>query len=84
MEDVIEGGPWLFQGQPIVLQKWEPGMVLRKLQHTQVPMWIKLRHFPVELWTDEGLVRWPVEWVNHFTRMQLREHARDWTSLVYA
>ncbi|KAL0298173.1 UNVERIFIED_CONTAM: hypothetical protein Sangu_3156900 [Sesamum angustifolium] len=24
MEEVIEGGPWLFQGQPIVLQKWEP------------------------------------------------------------
>ncbi|KAL2237643.1 UNVERIFIED_CONTAM: hypothetical protein Sindi_0956000 [Sesamum indicum] len=55
MEDVIEGGPWLFQVQPIVLQKWEPGMVLRKLQHTQVPVWIKLRHLPVELWTDEGL-----------------------------
>ncbi|KAL2251984.1 UNVERIFIED_CONTAM: hypothetical protein Sindi_2320700 [Sesamum indicum] len=55
MEDVIEGGPWLFQGQPIVLQKWEPGMVLRKLQHTQVPVWIKLRHLPVELWTDKGL-----------------------------
>ncbi|KAL0313711.1 UNVERIFIED_CONTAM: hypothetical protein Scaly_2908000 [Sesamum calycinum] len=29
MEEVIEGGPWLFQGQPIVLQRWEPGMVLR-------------------------------------------------------
>ncbi|KAL2253055.1 UNVERIFIED_CONTAM: hypothetical protein Sindi_0100200 [Sesamum indicum] len=55
MEDVIEGGPWLFQGQPIVLQKWEPGMVLRKLQHTQVPVWIKLRHLPVEFWTEEGL-----------------------------
>ncbi|KAL2230732.1 UNVERIFIED_CONTAM: hypothetical protein Sindi_1667600 [Sesamum indicum] len=55
MEDVIEGGPWLFQGQPIVLQKWEPGMVLRKLQHTQVPVWIKLRHLPVEFWIDEGL-----------------------------
>ncbi|KAL0285257.1 UNVERIFIED_CONTAM: hypothetical protein Sradi_7178500 [Sesamum radiatum] len=35
MEEVIEGGPWLFHGQAIVLQKWEPGMVLRKLQHTQ-------------------------------------------------
>ncbi|KAL0386496.1 UNVERIFIED_CONTAM: hypothetical protein Slati_4540000 [Sesamum latifolium] len=35
--------------------KWEPGMVLRKLQHTQVPVWIKLRHLPVELWTTEGL-----------------------------
>ncbi|KAL2246937.1 UNVERIFIED_CONTAM: hypothetical protein Sindi_2546000 [Sesamum indicum] len=55
MEDVIEGGPWLFQGQPIVLQKWEPGMALRKLKHTQVPVWIKLRHLPMELWTEEGL-----------------------------
>ncbi|KAL0381926.1 UNVERIFIED_CONTAM: hypothetical protein Slati_4562000 [Sesamum latifolium] len=28
MEEVIEGGPWLFRGQPIVLQKWEPGKPL--------------------------------------------------------
>ncbi|KAL0311244.1 UNVERIFIED_CONTAM: hypothetical protein Sangu_2419100 [Sesamum angustifolium] len=55
MEDVIEGGPWLYLGQPIVLQKWEPGMVLRKLKHTEVTVWIKLRHLPVELWTTEGL-----------------------------
>ncbi|KAL2240794.1 UNVERIFIED_CONTAM: hypothetical protein Sindi_0720600 [Sesamum indicum] len=46
MEEVIEGGPWLFQGQPIVLQKWEPRMV---------PVWIKLCHLPVEFWTEEGL-----------------------------
>ncbi|KAL0367297.1 UNVERIFIED_CONTAM: hypothetical protein Sradi_3619800 [Sesamum radiatum] len=55
MEEVIEGGPWLFQGQAIILQKWTPGIALRKLQHTQVPVWIRLRHLPVELWTDEGL-----------------------------
>ncbi|KAL2250077.1 UNVERIFIED_CONTAM: hypothetical protein Sindi_2481400 [Sesamum indicum] len=55
MEEVIEGGPWLFHGQPIVLQKLESGMVLRKLNHTQFPIWIKLRHLPVELWTEEGL-----------------------------
>ncbi|KAL2246371.1 UNVERIFIED_CONTAM: hypothetical protein Sindi_2905300, partial [Sesamum indicum] len=55
MEDIIEGGSWLFQGQSIVLQKWKPGMVLRKLRHTQVPIWIKLRHLPMELWTEEGL-----------------------------
>ncbi|KAL0313306.1 UNVERIFIED_CONTAM: hypothetical protein Sradi_5729900 [Sesamum radiatum] len=30
-------------------------MVLFKLQHTQVPVWIKLRHLPVELWATEGL-----------------------------
>ncbi|KAL0309057.1 UNVERIFIED_CONTAM: hypothetical protein Sradi_5848000 [Sesamum radiatum] len=55
MQDVIEGGPWLYLGQPIVLQKWEPGMVLRKLKYIEVPVWIKLRHLSVELWTTEGL-----------------------------
>ncbi|KAL0308092.1 UNVERIFIED_CONTAM: hypothetical protein Scaly_2961100 [Sesamum calycinum] len=55
MEDVIEGGPWLFQGQPIVLQPWEQGMSLRQQKHTQIPVWIRLRHLPMEYWTDEGL-----------------------------
>ncbi|KAK4384656.1 hypothetical protein Sango_3039100 [Sesamum angolense] len=55
MEDVIEGGPWLFQGQPIVLQFWEQGMSLRRQKHTQIPVWILLRHLPMEYWTEEGL-----------------------------
>ncbi|KAL0411317.1 UNVERIFIED_CONTAM: hypothetical protein Slati_3721400 [Sesamum latifolium] len=55
IEEVIEGGPWLFQGRPIVLQKWELGLALRKHAHTQVPICIKLRHLLVELWTTDGL-----------------------------
>ncbi|KAL0295519.1 UNVERIFIED_CONTAM: hypothetical protein Scaly_3102000 [Sesamum calycinum] len=55
MEDVIEGGPWLFQGQPIVLQAWEQGMSLRRQKHTQIPVWIRLKHLPMQYWTDEGL-----------------------------
>ncbi|KAL0295221.1 UNVERIFIED_CONTAM: hypothetical protein Scaly_3108000 [Sesamum calycinum] len=55
MEDVIEGGPWLFQGQPIVLQCWEQGMSLRRQQHSLVPVWIRLKHLPMEYWTEEGL-----------------------------
>ncbi|KAL2253036.1 UNVERIFIED_CONTAM: hypothetical protein Sindi_0098300 [Sesamum indicum] len=55
MEEVIEGGPWLFQGQPIVLQKWKPGVAMRKLKHTQAPVWIKLRHLPMEFWTTDRL-----------------------------
>ncbi|KAL0374155.1 UNVERIFIED_CONTAM: hypothetical protein Sradi_3331200 [Sesamum radiatum] len=35
IEEVIYGASWLFQGQPIVLQWWELGMVLRKHKHTQ-------------------------------------------------
>ncbi|KAL0427762.1 UNVERIFIED_CONTAM: hypothetical protein Slati_2951000 [Sesamum latifolium] len=55
LEEVIDGGPWLFQGQPIVLQKRTSGLALRKHGHTQVPIWVKLRHIPVELWTTDGL-----------------------------
>ncbi|KAL0286242.1 UNVERIFIED_CONTAM: hypothetical protein Sangu_2741500 [Sesamum angustifolium] len=54
MEDVIEGGPWLFQGQPIVLQPWEQG-IITSAKHTQIPVWIRLKHLPMEYWTDEGL-----------------------------
>ncbi|KAK4384287.1 polyprotein [Sesamum angolense] len=55
MEDVIEGGPWLFQGQPIVLQPWDHGMSLRRQKHTQIPVWIHLKHLSMEYWTNEGL-----------------------------
>ncbi|KAL0283711.1 UNVERIFIED_CONTAM: hypothetical protein Sangu_2871400 [Sesamum angustifolium] len=55
MEDVIEGEPWLFQGQPIVLQCWELGMWLRRQKHTQIPVWVRLKHLPMEYWTEEGL-----------------------------
>ncbi|KAL0290885.1 UNVERIFIED_CONTAM: hypothetical protein Sradi_7039600 [Sesamum radiatum] len=55
MDEVIDGGPWLFNGQPLVLQHWEPGMALCKHSHTQVLVWIKLHHLPVEYWTVDGL-----------------------------
>ncbi|KAL0283959.1 UNVERIFIED_CONTAM: hypothetical protein Sradi_7212100 [Sesamum radiatum] len=55
MEEVIEEGPWLFQGQPVVLQAWEQGMSLRRQKHVQIPVWIRLRHLPMEYWTEEGL-----------------------------
>ncbi|KAL0285148.1 UNVERIFIED_CONTAM: hypothetical protein Sradi_7181000 [Sesamum radiatum] len=55
MEEVIEEGPWLFQGQPVVLQAWEQGMSLRRQKHMQIPVWIRIRHLPMEYWTEEGL-----------------------------
>ncbi|KAL0316612.1 UNVERIFIED_CONTAM: hypothetical protein Sradi_5539400 [Sesamum radiatum] len=55
MEVVIEGGPWLFQGQPIILQFWEQVMSLRRQKHTKISVWIRLKHLPMEYWTDEGL-----------------------------
>ncbi|KAL0294858.1 UNVERIFIED_CONTAM: hypothetical protein Sradi_6864400, partial [Sesamum radiatum] len=30
-------------------------MALRKLKHTEVPTWIKLKQLPIEYWMEEGL-----------------------------
>ncbi|KAL0416550.1 UNVERIFIED_CONTAM: hypothetical protein Slati_3486900 [Sesamum latifolium] len=30
-------------------------MAMRKHKHTQVPIWIKLKHLPMEFWIEEGL-----------------------------
>ncbi|KAL0416815.1 UNVERIFIED_CONTAM: hypothetical protein Slati_3513400 [Sesamum latifolium] len=84
MEKVIEGGPWLFQGQPIILQQWESGLALRKHKHTQVPVWVQLKHLPVEFWTDAVLSTWRAASGARYIRILSLEHARGWTSLVYA
>ncbi|KAL0286084.1 UNVERIFIED_CONTAM: hypothetical protein Sangu_2749600 [Sesamum angustifolium] len=55
MEEIIERSSWLFQGQPIVLQCWEQDMSLRRQKHTQIPVWVRLKHLPMEYWTDDGL-----------------------------
>ncbi|KAL0457640.1 UNVERIFIED_CONTAM: hypothetical protein Slati_0391200 [Sesamum latifolium] len=55
MEEVIEEGPWLFQGQPVVLQPWEQGMSLRRQKHLQIPVWVRFHHLPMEYWTEDGL-----------------------------
>ncbi|KAL0402138.1 UNVERIFIED_CONTAM: hypothetical protein Slati_4243700 [Sesamum latifolium] len=39
----------------MVLQPWEQGMSLRRQKHLQVPVWIRIRHLPMEYWTEDGL-----------------------------
>ncbi|KAL0445023.1 UNVERIFIED_CONTAM: hypothetical protein Slati_2225000 [Sesamum latifolium] len=50
----------------------------------EVPVWIRLRHLPVELWTNEGLSIVASGIGRPLYRMLLLAHAPDWTSLVYA
>ncbi|KAL0293605.1 UNVERIFIED_CONTAM: hypothetical protein Sradi_6928900 [Sesamum radiatum] len=54
MEEIIEGVLG-FSKEPIILQFWEQGMTLRQRKHSQIPVWIRLKHLPMEYWTDEGL-----------------------------
>ncbi|KAL0289826.1 UNVERIFIED_CONTAM: hypothetical protein Sradi_7063600 [Sesamum radiatum] len=49
------GGALALPGQPVVLQPWEQEMSLRRQKHLQVPVWIRIRHLPMEYWTEDGL-----------------------------
>lgn len=51
----LEGGPWYIANMPLLLQKWVPGFNFEKLSTSKIPLWVKLRKVPLELFTCEGL-----------------------------
>ncbi|KAK1308353.1 hypothetical protein QJS10_CPA09g00834 [Acorus calamus] len=50
MQNVIEGGPWLMGGCPIVLRKWHRGMLMELELLETIPIWIRLPQLPLHLW----------------------------------
>ena len=48
-EAVLEGGPWHFAGQPIIiLRSWQPGLQLDKEAPSKVPIWVNIYNIPME------------------------------------
>ncbi|GJR88327.1 ATPase, F1/V1/A1 complex, alpha/beta subunit [Tanacetum coccineum] len=52
---VIEMGPWMVNGKPMFMQKWDPSMSLDKSEPSKIPLWVKLRNLPLEAWTTMGI-----------------------------
>lgn len=52
---VLENGPWFIAQTPLLLTNWESGFILEKLSPSRIPVWIKLRKVPLELFTAAGL-----------------------------
>ncbi|XP_020681356.1 sporozoite surface protein 2-like [Dendrobium catenatum] len=49
------GGPWFFFGKPFILQKWTPDFVPVREEFPSIPLWIKIKNFPLSCWTPEGI-----------------------------
>ncbi|XP_020696497.2 uncharacterized protein LOC110109654 [Dendrobium catenatum] len=49
------GGPWFFFGKPFILQKWTPEFVPVREEFPSIPLWIKIKNFPLSCWTPEGI-----------------------------
>ncbi|KAE9459498.1 hypothetical protein C3L33_08619, partial [Rhododendron williamsianum] len=48
LKKVLHGGPWNFENQLLVVQKWEPGMKADQLSFHSVAFWIQLWGLPFE------------------------------------
>ncbi|GJV01911.1 hypothetical protein Tco_1335480 [Tanacetum coccineum] len=55
VEKVIEQGPWMIRGTPIILTKWSPSLTISRDEVTRVPVWVKLHRVPVVAYSEDGL-----------------------------
>ncbi|KAJ9539067.1 hypothetical protein OSB04_031800 [Centaurea solstitialis] len=54
---VFENGPWLFNGMPIFIQKWQPGLCFDKPELNFVPLWVNIYGLPLDVWDYEIISR---------------------------
>ncbi|OMO51164.1 reverse transcriptase [Corchorus capsularis] len=52
---VLENEPWHIQNKPLFIKRWEPGGVGLDFDMRKFPLWITLKHVPLELYTKLGL-----------------------------
>lgn len=55
MNHVLESGPWLVNNKPLMVQKWDPSVIIDRRDPEVLPCWIKLHNVPVEAWTVKGI-----------------------------
>ncbi|KAJ9553885.1 hypothetical protein OSB04_017930 [Centaurea solstitialis] len=55
MKYVLENGPWMINGVPLFVKKWEVGYYLEKRDLKKLPLWVNLYGLPLEVWNVEGL-----------------------------
>lgn len=55
MKEVLESGPWLVNNVPFIINQWEPGVWLEKIEPHKVPLWVCIHNIPIELWNGRSL-----------------------------
>ncbi|GJT88378.1 hypothetical protein Tco_1070095 [Tanacetum coccineum] len=55
MKAVLESGPWMINNVPLVLNVWEPGIWLEKVEPSIIPIWVCVYGIPLELCNGNGI-----------------------------
>ncbi|GJZ12296.1 RNA-directed DNA polymerase, eukaryota, reverse transcriptase zinc-binding domain protein [Tanacetum coccineum] len=54
MKYVIDQSPWIVNGKPLIVQKWDPENIIEKETLCKIPVWIRLYNVPLEAWSTKG------------------------------
>ncbi|KAK8651642.1 hypothetical protein V6N13_141231 [Hibiscus sabdariffa] len=52
---VLESDPWHVQQKALIFRRWLPGMLPEVVTLDKAPIWVKLWHVPLELYSQQGL-----------------------------
>ncbi|GKB52519.1 reverse transcriptase domain-containing protein, partial [Tanacetum coccineum] len=55
MKAVLESGPWMINNVPLVLNVWELGIWLEKVEPSTIPIWVYVYGIPLELCNGNGI-----------------------------
>ncbi|GKA49973.1 RNA-directed DNA polymerase, eukaryota, reverse transcriptase zinc-binding domain protein [Tanacetum coccineum] len=55
MKAVLESGLWIVNNIPLVLNVWEPGIWLEKVEPSTIPIWVCVYGIPMELCNGNGI-----------------------------
>ncbi|GJS09807.1 RNA-directed DNA polymerase, eukaryota, reverse transcriptase zinc-binding domain protein [Tanacetum coccineum] len=55
INSVIDQSPWLVNGKPLIVQKWDADTTIVKETPCKIPIWIRLSNIPLEAWNVKGI-----------------------------
>ncbi|GKC20786.1 retrovirus-related pol polyprotein from transposon RE2 [Tanacetum coccineum] len=53
MKYIIDQSPWIVNGKPLIVQKWDPEIIIEKETPCKIPVWIRLYNVPLEPWSTK-------------------------------
>ncbi|GJR95970.1 zinc knuckle CX2CX4HX4C containing protein [Tanacetum coccineum] len=48
LNEVVSKSPWLVNGKPLLVYRWDPCIGLDKIEPSVLPVWVKLQNMPME------------------------------------
>ena len=55
VDSVLQRGPWIIRGSPLLISRWTPDSSLTKNEVTSLPVWVKLHNVPLLAYSEDGL-----------------------------